>query len=63
MLAESVRAVLVDHLQASLSSQQISYLNEHTSEAEDRISAYKEGNIKSLDGGYFVSSLRKSLTK
>ena len=63
MLPESERAVLVDHLQASLSSHQISYLNEHISEAEDRISAYKEGNIKSLDGGYFVSSLRKSLTK
>ncbi len=61
-LPESKRAVLVDHLQASLSSRQISYLDEHISEAEDRLSAYKAGNIKSLDGASFVSSLRESLT-
>ena len=62
-LSESERAVLVDHLQASLSARQILHLDEHISEAEDRLSAYKAGHLKSFDGASFVSSLRKNLTR
>lgn len=62
-LPESELAVLVDHLQASLSSHQISHLDEHISEAKERLTAYRDGTIKSLDGASFVSSLRKSLAQ
>ena len=61
-LSESDRAVLVDHLQASLSSKKISYLNEHVAEARDRLSAHRSGNTRSFDGAEFVASLRNSLS-
>jgi hypothetical protein len=61
-LSESDRAVLVDHLQASLSSKKISYLEEHVSEAKDRLSAYRTGKVRSFDGASFVASLRNSLS-
>ncbi|MFD2277812.1 addiction module protein, partial [Rubritalea spongiae] len=59
---ESDRAVLVDHLQASLSSKKISYLDEHVTEAKDRLAAYRSGKTRSFDGASFVASLRNSLS-
>ena len=61
-LSESDRAVLVDHLQASLSSKKVSYLDEHIAEAKDRLSAYRAGKTRSFDGASFVASLRNSLS-
>lgn len=61
-LPESQRAILVDHLQESLSTSRIQYLNEHLSESKSRFEAYKKGEIKSLDGEEFIASLRSKLS-
>ena len=62
-LSESDRAVLVDHLQASLSSKKISYLDEHVAEAKERLTAYKAGKSRTFDGASFVASLRGSISE
>jgi len=62
-LNEADRAVLVDHLQASLSSKHIEHLEEHITEAKDRLSAFRDGSCKSIDGLSFVKSLRSSISK
>lgn len=57
-LPEIERAILVDHLQASLSRSRIPYLQEHLEESRTRYSAYERGETEALDGPDFVTSLR-----
>ena len=61
-LSEQDRAVLVDHLQASLSSKKITYLDEHIHEANERLTAYHSGDVIAVDGREFLSSLKTRLS-
>jgi len=61
-LPEAQRAILVDHLQASLSLSRISHLEAHLEESRSRFDAFKKGEIAAIDGGDFVDSLRAKLS-
>lgn len=60
-LPEAERAVVVDHLQESLSTSKITYLQEHLAESHSRYEAYKRGEIKAINGRDFIASLRAKL--
>lgn len=60
-LPEIERAILVDHLQASLSVSRVTHLEDHLEESRSRFEAYKRGEIESVDGSEFVSGLRSRL--
>ena len=62
-LSEEERALLVDHLQQSLSSSKITYLDEHLAESQSRFRAYRDGEIEALKGREFVNDLRDRLQK
>ncbi|NQX02126.1 addiction module protein [bacterium] len=62
-LPEYERALLVDHLQQSLSGGTIQYLDEHLEESKARFEAYKSGAVIALDGDTAVSSIRARLQK
>lgn len=62
-LSEEDRALLIDHLQQSLSSSRIAYLEEHLAEAHSRFDAYKKGEMKAVDGREVVSNLKAKLRK
>lgn len=61
-LAEADRAVLVDHLQASLGSGKSACHAEQVAEAQSRLAAHKAGELRSFDGASFVASLKESLS-
>ena len=62
-LSEQDLAVLVDHLQESLSSSRITYLKEHVAESQSRYEAYQAGNIEAVDGQEMVNQLRIGLQR
>ena len=62
-LPEYERALLVDHLQQSLSGSAIPYLEEHLAESRDRFDAYQSGAVAALDGDLAVSDIRSRLKK
>lgn len=62
-LPETERAILIDHLQESLSTSKTTYLDEHLEEAHDRYEAYQRGEISTVDGKEVVSELKKKLAK
>lgn len=61
-LPEMERAILVDHLQSSLSHAEIPHLDAHLRESQDRFEAYQNGEIEDFDGHSLVSSLRSKLS-
>ena len=62
-LPEYERALLVDHLQQSLSGCVIPYLEEHLAESKDRFEAHQSGAAVALDGDLAVSAIRSRLKK
>lgn len=61
-LPEVERAILVDHLQASLTRSRIPHLDDHLEESRSRFEAFKRGEIDAVDGSDFVARLRSELS-
>ena len=62
-LPEAQRALLVDHLQASLTASQIVQLEDHLSESKSRFEAYQSGEIEAIDSDEVIAKLRAGLAK
>ncbi len=60
-LPEAQRAILVDHLQESLSNKRVTYLDEHLEESKSRFEAYRRGEILAVDGQELIADLRTKL--
>jgi len=61
-LPDAERAMLIDHLQSSLSGTKIAQEEDHLKESRDRFDAYQAGNIKALGGEAVVSGIRERLS-
>ncbi len=61
-LPETQRAILVDHLQESLSTSRVTHLAEHLEESKSRFESYKQGETQSIDGEEFIADLRSKIS-